>query len=117
MELMLQGNDMAEMYALYEALDAEVAQVDAGQGVSVSEPMEPLEDVTYRGDAGSLVTVAVAAVGAGGALTVLISSIANVIAKHLETRKADLLIEKEGQKIQIKGSAKEIQAILEQLNR
>ena len=98
--------------SIYEALDAEIVQAGLADGASVSEPEESLDEVVYRGDVGSLVTVAIAAVGAGGALTVLISSIASVLAKHLETRKADLMIEKEGQKIHIQGTAEEIQAIL-----
>ena len=122
MELKLQGNNMGEMYDLYEALSIDIAQAGLGNDLSVSEPIEPLEEATYRADTMSLVTVAVAAVGAGGALSVLfgkegfLSSLANVLAKYVETRKADLLIEKEGEKIHIQGTAQEIQDILERLN-
>ena len=115
MELKLQGNDMSAMYDLYEALGAEVTQAGLAGDFSVSEPTEPLEEVAYRGDIGTWVTVAIAAVGAGGAVTVLISSIANVIAKHIESQKLELVIEKDGQKIDIKGPAKEIQATLEKI--
>ena len=121
MQLQLQGNDMSEMYALYEALSQDITQAGLGDDLVVSEPAEPYEETAFRGDAATLITVAVAAVSAGGALTALLgkdgflSSLAGVLSKYVETRKADLMIEKEGEKIQIKGTAKEIQAILESL--
>nr|CAA6830838.1 MAG: 5'-methylthioadenosine phosphorylase (EC [uncultured Thiotrichaceae bacterium] len=81
----------------------------------------PPHKVNYRANIWALRSlgvskvIAIAAVGAGGAVSVLISSMATVMAKHIESKKVELVIEKDGQKIDIKGPAKEIQATLEKI--
>jgi hypothetical protein len=112
MELQLQGTSMEEMYELYEALNADIAEAGLASELEVKAPEEPYEEVSYRGDATTLITVAVAAVSAGGALTMLLSK-DGIIAKYIESKRVELVVEKDGEKIQYTGPVGSLSEVLE----
>ncbi|RVU84785.1 hypothetical protein EOL70_11080 [Leucothrix sargassi] len=115
MELQLQGTDMESMYELYEELAQAIGEANIASELEVSEPAESYEEVSYRGDAGTLITVAVAAVSAGGALSVLLGK-EGVIAKWIESKQVELVIEENGKKTHYKGPVANLSEVLENHN-
>lgn len=111
MKLLLHGRGMETMYAAYEELNQELDRAGLGQAFKVEAPQELYDDNAKRGDMGAWVSIAVAALGAGGTLSVL----AKVLEAYIASKQIELLYEYEGKKIQLKGKAAEIEAILTRL--
>ncbi len=113
--------DPALMEAIAKQLQADLAQAGLADSLQVSEPELQASTQVMRGDPSMWATVVLTAVGAGGALSVLLSkegvlaSLASVLEKYIEGRKVDIVIDKgNGEKIQLSGPATEIQGILKQ---
>jgi len=119
--IQFRGGDAETMQALSQEIAADLRKAGLDGELRVGPATaEPRPEAT-RGDPVTLLTVAVAAVGAGGALSVLLgkdgflSALARVLEKHVEGRKVEVLIEtRKGEKIKVSGPAGEIKAILKQ---
>lgn len=122
--IQLSSTDTNFMQTLSSQLNAELQKAGLGDELSVGPATSHTDNEPTRGDPVTLMTVAVTAVGTGGALTVLLgkdgflSALARVLEKYVEGRQAELeLVSKDGEKIKIKGPAAEIKAILKQARR
>lgn len=115
-------SDNAElMQILPEQIIQDLQQVELDSDLQLSAPVTVTSEIT-RGDPITLTTVVLTAVGAGGALSVLLgkdgflSALARVLEKYVEGRKVEVLIESDnGNKIQVRGPVGEIKDILKQI--
>ncbi len=115
-------SDNAElMQSLAEQVTEDLQLVGLNTDLQLSAPVFETSEIT-RGDPITLTTIALVAVGAGGALSVLLgkdgvlSALARVLEKYVEGRKVEVLIESDdGKKIQLSGPVGEIKDILKQI--
>lgn len=115
-------SDNAELIQkLTTQINLDLQQVELDTDLQLSAPITESGDIT-RGDPIALTTVALTAVAAGGALTVLLgkdgflSALAKVLEKYVEGQQVEVLIESDdGSKLQVKGPVGEIKAILKQI--
>lgn len=117
--ILFRGADSEFMQSLPRLLAADLQAAGLGEDLEVNPNIAPSQSETTRGDPVTLATVALTAVGAGGAISVLLgkdgflSALARVLEKYVEGRRAEVLIETEkGEKIQITGPVGEIKSIL-----
>lgn len=109
------------MHALPERLAQDLQRAGLETELDIGSPITETSENT-RGDPITLTTVALAAAGAGGALSVLLgkdgflSSLARVLEKYVEGRKVEILIKTKHKKIQLSGPVGEITAILRQID-
>lgn len=120
--IQFRSDNPAFIEALTEQLTVDLQQAGLETELQIGQSVTETDDNT-RGDSVTLITVALAAVGTGGALSVLLgkdgflSSLARVLEKYVEGRKVEVLIETdEGKKIQLSGPVGAIKAILSQIN-
>jgi hypothetical protein len=119
--IQFRSDNAAFMQSLSDQLAADLQKAGLGADLQVNPPVSQTEYEPTRGDPVTLLTVAVTAVGAGGAISVLLgkdgflSALARVLETYVEGRKAELLFEtSKGEKIKISGPAGEIKTILKQ---
>ena len=118
--IQFRGADSQLMQALSSQLADDLKQAGLDQELQVGPIATQSQPDTTRGDPVTWTTVALAAVGAGGALSVLLgkdgflSALARVLEKYIERNQAEVLIETKNGIIKIKGPVGEIKAILKQ---
>jgi len=107
---------------LLDDLSTELKKAGISDELLLSELESTPQYGNDRGDPVTWMMIALTAVGAGGALTALLSregflvALANVLGKYVEGRQAEVLIEdKNGRKIQVCGPVSEITAILQEI--
>lgn len=109
------------MQNIAKQLEKDLLQADLANDLQVGEPSIHTDSEAMRGDPVTWTMVALAAVGTGGALTALLgkdgflSALARILEKYVEGRQAEILIEKDGEKIEVKGNIVEIKKILQQI--
>ena len=124
----LRGEDYAEIQQLSEQLVSELTALDADTDWQVEYSTEQAEskDITRGIDLAPYIPIAVAAVSAGGALSLFLSQdsilgkIAQIFEKHIESKKAELVIKAEdGSSIEIRANMTggDIEKILREVNR
>lgn len=124
----LRGADQAEVEQLSEQLISELKAIGADTDWKVEYSTEQVEskDITRGIDLVPYIPIAVAAVSAGGALSLFLSQdsilgkIAQIFEKHIESKKAELVIKAEdGSSIEIRAnmSGGDIEKILREVNR
>ena len=115
------GADAEIMQALSSQLAVDLQRAGLSGDLQVSPVTVDTHVEPTRGDPLTLMTLAVTAVGAGGAISVLLgkdgflSALARVLEKYVEGRQAEVqMVTSKGEKIKIKGPVGEIKAILKQ---
>ncbi len=121
-KILLRGGNAESMHTLSAQLAQDLNRAGLDTDLQVGSPVTQTDDQITRGDPITLTAIALTAVGAGGALTALLSkdgflsALARVLEKYVEGRKAEVLIETgDGKKMQINGPVGEIKAILQQI--
>ncbi len=121
-KILLRGDNAEIMHTLTAQLAQDLNRTGLDTDLQVSSPVTQADDQVTRGDPITWTAIALTAVGAGGALTALLSkdgflsALARVLEKYVEGRKAEVLIETgDGKKIQVSGPVGEIKAILQQI--
>ncbi len=118
MEILIKSDDEQ----LMQNMQAELREVIATQGLQdalktgIVTPQVPAEK--HRGDPMTVFTVLVAAVSAGGALTValgrdgFLTQLARVFGKYIETGKVRIAVKDSSRELEIEGSARRIEKVL-----
>lgn len=119
--IQLLAGDAGLMRELAAQLDADLRRAGLAGQLQVGEVCVEAAEAC-RGDPVTLATVWLTAVGAGGALSVLLgrdgvlAALARVLEKYVAGRQAEVVIEKaNGDRLQVRGPVGEIKAILQQL--
>jgi hypothetical protein len=118
---MLRTDDALLMLTIAAELEADLRQHGLADDLHIETlKKSPSAEVT-RGDLVSWSTIAITAVGTGGALTVLLgkegflSALARVLEKYVEGKKGEVTIETfKGDKIHVVGPLGDIKAVLRQ---
>ena len=120
--IQLRSDNAEFMQTLSEQLVQDLSRTGLDADLQVGAPVTQGDDEATRGDPVTWTMIALTAAIAGGALTALLgkdgflSSLARVLEKYVEGRKAEVLIETDsGDKIQVSGRVSEIKAILRQI--
>ncbi|MGH8476537.1 MAG: hypothetical protein ACRERS_03550 [Methylococcales bacterium] len=118
--IQFRGTDSAFMRSLSIRLAAKLQKAWLSEDLQVGPTVIQSQSEATRGDPVTWMTVALTAVGAGGAMSVLLgkdgcfSALARLLEKDVEGRQAEVLIEtNKGEKITITGPVGVIKAILE----
>ena len=117
MELHLESRGQAALQALRTELAALVADADLQDTLRAGEVTAQAPDEARKGDPVTMFTVLVAAVGAGGALTValskegFLSQLARVLEKYISGGEVTVKLKKtpKTEEIELSGSARQIE--------
>ena len=119
--IQLQGVNDEIMHRLAAQLAADLQASGLGGDLHVGPVTAVSQSEPTRGDPVTLLTIAITAVGAGGAISVLLgkdgflSALARVLEKYVEGRQGEITIKtKSGDTLHLKGPLGEIKAILKQ---
>ncbi len=119
--LQFRGDDAAVMQALPDQLLHDLQQAGLADDFAIGQ-ITTVTDTHLRGDPVTWMTIALAAAGAGGALSTLLGkegvlvSLARVLEKYVDGRQVEVIIQTgKDKKIQVKGPVGEIKAILQQV--
>lgn len=121
--IQFRSTNAQQLQMIAEQLQQDLQQMPLAAELQLSAPHSETEAVT-RGDVVTWTMITLAAVGAGGALSVLLgkdgflTALARVLEKYVAGRQAEVIIEdKQGKKITVRGPVGNIKEILQQIQR
>jgi hypothetical protein len=118
MQILLQSNNEQEMQNIQVELSELIASQCFQDTLQAGTVMPQISSETHRGDPATIYTVLVAAVSAGGALTIamgkdgFLTQLARVLEKYIEGGNVRIKIKSKDKELEMEGSARRIEKML-----
>lgn len=120
-DIIFRTTDPETAQTLYRELQEELRQQDWAANMTVSEPQEEVSDEAHRGDPVTIMTIALSALGGGGALVALLGkdgflvALAKVLEQKAKNERIEVTVEKNGEKKHIAGTLGDVKAVLNEI--